>query len=92
MAGVMMASPENSAAPATPSRKISLERRPSAFCASAISDSVPPSPLLSARIRKNTYLSVTTMNNAQISSETMPTTSDSTTPSFFMWSSADFSA
>ena len=34
-------------------------RRPSAVCASAISDRMPPSPRLSARIRNTTYLTVT---------------------------------
>ncbi len=92
IAGVITASPANSAAPVTPSRKMIFEPRPSDLRASAISDSVPPSPLLSARIRKNTYLRVTTMNKAQISSETMPITSDSTTPSDFMCASAVFSA
>ena len=43
---------------------------PSARCASAISDSVPPSPLLSARRTSSTYLSVTMMISAQRISET----------------------
>ena len=47
---------------------VGLER-PSARCASAISASVPPSPLLSARSRKITYFSVTTNSNAQMMSE-----------------------
>ena len=38
MAGVMMASPENSAAPAAPSRKTGKPRLPNADCASAISE------------------------------------------------------
>ena len=63
IAGVMMASPENNAAPATPSRNTIFARRPtrrpSADCASAISDRMPPSPRLSARIRNTTYLAVT---------------------------------
>ena len=47
-------------------------RRPSARCASAISESTPPSPLLSARIRKRTYLTVTTMISAHSASEITP--------------------
>ena len=75
MAGVMMASPENRAAPMTPSRNTAPPRLPSACWASAMSDRVPPSPLLSARIRKRTYFAVTVISSAQISSEMMPITS-----------------
>ncbi len=92
MAGVMMASPENSAAPTTPSRNTAPPRRPSACCASAISDSVPPSPLLSARIRKRTYFAVTVISSAQISSEMMPITSLCGTASVPLCCSAVFSA
>ncbi len=67
IAGVMMASPENSAAPATPRKNTVAVRWPSACWASAISDSMPPSPLLSARIRNRTYLAVTVKNSAQSS-------------------------
>jgi hypothetical protein len=42
--------------------------------ASAMSASVPPSPLLSARMRKMTYFSVTTMNSDQRTSDRMPKT------------------
>src|SRR6185312_14058317 len=49
-------------------------RRPNARCPSAISDSVPPSPLLSARNSSNTYLAVTTMNNDHRISESTPRT------------------
>ena len=42
--------------------------------ASAIRDSVPPSPLLSARIKNSTYFAVTVKNRAQTSSETVPIT------------------
>ena len=52
-----------------------LERRPRAFRASAISESVPPSPWLSARSRMMTYFSVTTTISDQISSEATPTIS-----------------
>ncbi|MNG37246.1 hypothetical protein D3C84_1245360 [compost metagenome] len=38
----------------------------------AISDSTPPSPLLSARMTNATYLTVTTRINAQNSIEMMP--------------------
>ena len=72
MAGVMMASPENSAAPATPSRKTDPAAPAERLLRQRHQRSVPPSPLLSARIRKRTYLAVTVKNSAQISSETMP--------------------
>jgi hypothetical protein len=39
---------------------------------SAISAMIPPSPSLSARITKTTYLSVTTMTTAQKISEIAP--------------------
>ena len=55
-------------------KEIGAARRPKADCASAISESVPPSPLLSARIRNSTYLAVTMKNKAQSSSETVPVT------------------
>ena len=83
----MIASPENSAAPATPRKKTVRTRRHSAFCASAISDSVPPSPLLSARIRNSTYLAVTVKNSAQSSSETVPMTSSAVVPAALVWAS-----
>ena len=47
-------------------------RRPSARWARAISDSTPPSPLLSARIRNSTYLTVTTRISAHSASDTTP--------------------
>ena len=75
IAGVMIASPENSAEPATPSRKTAIVRLPNAVWASAISERMPPSPLLSACIRNSTYLAVTTISSAQMISETIPTTS-----------------
>ena len=64
IAGVITESPRNIAAPITPSSSTSGVRRPSARVASAVSDSVPPSPLLSARSRISTYLSVTTTISA----------------------------
>ncbi len=48
---------------------------PSAFRASAISERMPPSPLLSMRSRIATYLTVTIRNSAQRTSETVPITS-----------------
>ena len=74
MAGVIIASPQNSAAPATPIRKATVVRLPSAIWASACSDRTPPSPLLSACIRNSTYLPVTTISSAQMISDTTPTT------------------
>ena len=49
-------------------------RRPSARDASAVSDSVPPSPLLSARRSTRTYLTVTTTASAQRIKESTPST------------------
>ena len=59
IAGVMTESPRNIEAPMTPTMKTNAVRRPSARVASAVSDNVPPSPLLSARSRIRTYFSVT---------------------------------
>ena len=42
--------------------------------ASAISAMIPPSPLLSARMTKDTYLPVTTIIKAQNTSDKMPST------------------
>ena len=75
IAGVMIASPENSDEPATPKRKMSVVRCPTAIRASAISDRMPPSPLLSAIIRNRTYFAVTTISSAQMIRETIPMTS-----------------
>ncbi len=58
----------------TPSRKTSGVRRPNARVASAVKDSVPPSPLLSARSRISTYLMVTTMISAHRMSDSTPST------------------
>ncbi len=52
-------------------------RPASAREASAISASVPPSPLLSARSRISTYLAVTTKSSAQMISDKMPSTTGS---------------
>ena len=60
-----------------PSRTIAPPPRDTARCASAISASVPPSPLLSARSRIATYLIVTITINAQMISDRMPNTAGS---------------
>ncbi len=52
-----------------------MREPPSAFRASAISERMPPSPLLSMRSRIATYFTVTIMNSAQRISETVPITS-----------------
>jgi hypothetical protein len=64
IAGVIMESPMNIDAPITPSASSGQLCRPNALWPSAISDSVPPSPLLSARSSSSTYFAVTTMNSA----------------------------
>ncbi len=55
-----------------PRAKIKGVRRPSALWARAISDSTPPSPRLSARIRNSTYLTVTTRIRAHKARDTTP--------------------
>jgi len=52
----IMESPRNIEAPITPSASSGQLRRPNARCPSVISESVPPSPLLSARSSSRTYL------------------------------------
>src|SRR3954469_25286080 len=74
IAGVIMESPMNIEAPITPSASNGQLRWPSARCPNAISDSVPPSPLLSARSSSSTYLAVTTMNSDHRISESTPST------------------
>jgi hypothetical protein len=64
----------NIEAPITPSAISSQLRRPKARWPSAISESVPPSPLLSARSSSSTYLAVTTMNSAHRISDNTPST------------------
>ena len=75
MAGVMMASPKNMAAPITPNTVIHTGGLVKVLRASAISDSVPPSPLLSARVTKKTYLTVTVRVSPHTISESRPSTS-----------------
>ena len=55
-------------------------RRPIARVASAISDSVPPSPLLSAFSRRRTYFNVTVMISDQTISDSTPRTISEVTP------------
>ena len=75
MAGVMIASPKNSETPTIPVRYSHQARLPpSAPCALATSDSVPPSPLLSARRIRKTYFTVTISTTVQNSMDTMPIT------------------
>src|ERR1700730_1955105 len=75
IAGVIMESPMNIEAPMTPSASNGQLLRPSACWPSAISDSVPPSPLLSARSSSRTYFAVTTIKSAhRISDRTTSTT------------------
>ena len=74
----MMASPKNSDAPQMPIPRISPARCGKLALASAISDSVPPSPRLSARSTKATYLTVTISVSAQTISDSTPSTSSRT--------------
>jgi len=74
IAGVIMESPRNIEAPTTPSASSNQLRRPSARWPSAISDSVPPSPALSARKSSSTYLVVTTISSAHRISDSTPST------------------
>ena len=92
MAGVMIASPENRAAPATPRKNTRAEEPFKTCCARAIRDSVPPSPLLSARIRNRMYLAVTVKNSAHSSRETVPITASSVRPAALEWASDSRSA
>ena len=75
IAGVMMASPKNMAAPMTPAATMMRGALAKPLAASAISDSVPPSPLLSARMTKKMYLTVTVIVTAQTMSDSSPSTS-----------------
>ena len=79
IAGVITKSPRNMEKPMMPSTMTSGVRRPSARVASAISESVPPSPLLSARSRISTYFRVTTMISAHTMSESTPSTASRVT-------------
>ena len=60
--------------PSSATTPAALLTRPTAREASAISVSVPPSPLLSARSRITTYFNVTMMNSAHRMSDNTPST------------------
>ena len=79
IAGVMIASPTNSAAPTTPRMRMSAGWVAKPLRASDISDSVPPSPSSSARSTKPTYFTVTISVSAQTISDRTPRTSSRTT-------------
>ena len=76
IAGVIMLSPKNSDAPKIPSAaSTTFARRPPGRARRrirAISDMIPPSPSLSARITSRTYVMVTTIVTAQKISEMIP--------------------
>ena len=80
MAGVIIASPKKKAAPIMPSASTKPPFLRSSVSTSTTSDRMPPSPLLSARIRNTTYLSVTMRMRAQISSEATPITAARRSP------------
>ena len=67
-------------------------RSPSARWASAMSDSTPPSPLLSARMTKSTYLTVTTMISAHSARLTTPSTEPRDIRSCMAWPMAALKA
>ncbi len=71
-----------------PTKNGSAAREPSARWVRAIRAMVPPSPLLSARIRKTTYLMVTIRISAHSTSETTPSTDISTAWVVRAWCSA----
>ena len=76
IAGVIMLSPKNSEAPKIPSAASTIfARRPPGRARRrirAISDMIPPSPSLSARITSRTYVMVTTIVTDQKISEMIP--------------------
>ncbi len=78
IAGVMMLSPKNSAAPKIPSAASAcLTRRPEglrSLLINVIRAMMPPSPSLSARITRRTYSTVTMRVTDQKTSETTPYT------------------
>ena len=83
IAGVMMLSPRNSAAPKTPSAastavvralELEVQRR-----SRVIRAMMPPSPSLSTRIASNTYVTVTMSITDQNTSDTTPKTFSSVT-------------
>ncbi len=78
IAGVIMLSPKKSDAPKTPAAASTIfVRRPPGTCRrriNAISDMMPPSPSLSARITSMTYVTVTMITTDQKISEMIPNT------------------
>ena len=75
MAGVIMASPKNSDAPAKPSTNTTNRTRSGAAGTARDSrDIVPPSPWLSARMTRTTYFKATTSVTARKMSESTPKT------------------
>lgn len=87
MAGVIMASPKNSEAAAMPMTKTTAASLvsvlwPSTLWARAISESVPPSPRLSARSSSSTYLIVTTRISAQMISDSTAITTSRLAPAW----------
>ena len=74
IAGVIIASPKNRDAPASPTMSTKPRYRPAAGRARESSAIVPPSPWLSARITTTTYLMATTSVMAQNTSESTPRT------------------
>ena len=77
MAGVIMLSPKNSAAPKAPA-KVTIQRTPEPsrmpLETREVRAKIPPSPLLSARMMMNTYLIITTSTKAQLISDRTPST------------------
>ena len=74
IAGVIMASPKNKDAPARPTTSRIGCNRPATGSASDRSAMVPPSPWLSARMTKTTYLTVTMRMIAQNTIDSTPKT------------------
>ena len=75
IAGVIIASPKNIAAPKMPRPTSHQRSRPWRSVpreTSAVSARMPPSPLLSARMISTTYLSVTTITSAQNTRDRRP--------------------
>ena len=72
IAGVMIPSPKNSAAPKMPSVTSVATWATRLRCSSAVSAMIPPSPRLCARMMKPAYLIETTIISAQKISETTP--------------------
>ena len=80
IAGVIMASPKNRDAPASPTIRSPVCNLPATGRASERSAIVPPSPRLSAFMTKTTYLIATTRMIAQKTSERTPKTAASEGP------------